>query len=510
MRSIRACASLIVVGAVWFPSISAWAVTLQVGADKPYTTIASAVAAAGPGDVIEIDPGDYVDDIAVIDAGDITLRGVGDERPHLQSTQNIDNGKGVILVNAGAAAVTVEHLEISGATVADENGAAIRMQGTALVVRDCHFHDNQNGILAGSSDPYTIEVYDSEFDHNGNPGSGQEHNVYVSGDATEFVFQGNYSHHVYSGHTVKSRAHTTYVLYNRLMDEDDGSGSYLVDLPEGGLSYVIGNLIEQGPNAENTGTLISYKRESPTNDDLRLFVVGNTFVNDNASTPAFVRVGAADEIVLRNNLFVGAGTPLMLEDGIAPAVTDEGNLQTDEPGVVDLGGYDYRLLEDSPAVDAGVAPGMGAGYDLTPMLHYLHPASTEPRPTVDAIDVGAYEYGEEPPSGETGEDSGSAETGDDAGDEDTGDASASASAGESTSGDDAAGVTAGDESGEGSGGASESDGGCGCHAGSLPGAVALPWLLLVVRPTRRRRESTARARTSPRERRPRGGGSRAR
>jgi hypothetical protein len=498
MQIVR-LASLVITMALGLPAGTAAADTLQVGTDKPYATIAAAVAAAVPGDTVEIDPGDYIDDIVAINQGDLTLRGVGDERPHLQSTQNIDNGKGIILVNSGAAAVTVEGLEISGATVADENGAAIRMQGTALVVRDCHFHDNQNGILAGIDTPYTIEIYDSEFDHNGNPGSGQEHNVYVSGNATEFVFQGNYSHHAYSGHTLKSRALTTYVLYNRLMDEADGTSSYLIDLPQGGLSYVIGNLVEQGPNAENTGTLLSYKREPATNDDLQLYVVGNTFVNDNAATPGFVRVGAADEIVMRNNLFVGAGTPLALENGITPLVTDEGNLQTDEPGFVDAASYDYRLLVDSPAVDAGVAPGIGSGYDLTPMLHYLHPASTEQRPVVDAIDIGAYEYGEAPPSGETGS-GGDTDSGGDSsegpGEADTG--SASASAGDGTGGGGATSGDADDSSSSGSGGAAESDGGCGCRAGSGPGGLVLAWLLLL--------GLTAPARTCPRARRPRAGG----
>lgn len=478
MQSIR----IVAVMAVWLPAATAAADTLQVGADKPYTTIAAAVAAAGPGDVVEIDPGDYLDDIVVINAGDLTLRGVGDERPHLRATHDIDNGKGIILINVGAAPVTVERLEISGATVADENGAGIRMQGKGLVVRDCHFHDNQNGILAGGDVGYTVEIYDSEFDHNGNPGSGQEHNVYI-GDADTFTFQGNYSHHAYSGHTLKSRASTNYVLYNRLMDEGDGTSSYLIDLPQGGLSFVIGNLVEQGPQAENTGTLLSYKREGQTNDDLRLYVVNNTFVNDNGSTPAFLRVGAADAVVMRNNLFVGSGMPLELENGTAPSVVDEGNLQLDDAGLVDRAGYDYRLLETSPAVDAGVAPGTADAYDLTPVMHYVHPASTEARPVVDAIDVGAYEYGMEPPSGETGgSDSGGDESSDSStGGGGTGSASGSASAGEDTVGGDSD-VTP--EDGTGSAGAGAGDdaanGGCGCRTDDTrTGAAAIAWLLLL-------------------------------
>ncbi len=461
--------------------------TLQVGSDKPYTTIAAAVQAAGPGDVVEIDPGDYVDDIVVIDAGDITLRGVGDARAHVSSTSNIGNGKGIILINAGAQAVTIEHLEFSGATVADNNGAGIRMQGTALVVRDCHFHDNQNGILGGED--ATVEIYDSEFDHNGNPGSGQEHNVYI-GTAASLVFQGNYSHHAYSGHTLKSRAQVNHILYNRLMDEQDGTSSYLVDLPQGGLSILVGNLIEQGPVAENHGTIVNYKGEGGTNDDLRLFMVNNTIVNDNAAAPGFVVVHVADEVVLRNNLFVGAGTMLQIDGGTSPAVTDEGNLQTDMPGLVDQAGFDYHLADGSAAIDAGVAPGSADGFDLTPSLHYLHPASTEPRPEVDAIDVGAYEFGMGPPVGESGSEGGAdsgtgdptAGTGDTAG---TG-GSASASGGSATAGGSADGSESG--SGEGSaGGTNDGDGGgCGCTHRDAPPHLALAGLVLLVGARRRR------------------------
>lgn len=461
--------------------------TLQVGAGKPYATIAEGVAAAASGDTIEIDAGEYVDDIVSIDSKDLTLRGVGDARAHLVATGLIGNGKGIIVIG-GTSNIVVEHLEFSGAVVGDENGAGIRMQGASLVVDDCHFHDNQNGILAGGDAPYTIEISHSEFDHNGNPGSGQEHNVYVSGDATSFTFQGNYTHHSYSGHTFKSRAQVNYVLYNRIMDEADGTGSYLIDLPQGGLSYVIGNLIEKGPAAENTGTVINYKGEGQTNDQLRLFVVNNTIVNDNGSTPAFVRIYAADEVVLRNNLFVGQGTPIVLEPGAAPTVVDEGNLQTDMPGLVDQVGYDYHLVDGSPAIDAGVAAGADGDYDLTPTMHYVHPAGLEPRPVVDAMDVGAYEFGMGPPAGETGGDTSGGEGSGDSGDSATADDSASAGDGGSDSTITAGSAgTAGDESSGGSAGAGEDDGGgCGCRSAPR-GTAAVWWIGLAAVLVRRRR-----------------------
>jgi hypothetical protein len=66
-----------------------------------------------------------------------------------------------------------------------------------------------------------------------------------------------YSHHANVGHLLKSRALINYILYNRLSDELTGTSSYELDLPSGGTSYVIGNVIEQGPNSQNRKGLVN-------------------------------------------------------------------------------------------------------------------------------------------------------------------------------------------------------------------------------------------------------------
>lgn len=456
-------------------STVAEAATLQVGPDKPYTRVSDAIAAASPGDVIEVDSGEYVDDVTTITTGDLTIRGVGATRPHLRATQPIANLKGIFAIEVGTGPIVVEGLEFSGAFIEGngDNAAGIRMQGESLVVRDCDFHDNQNGILAGGTPDYDITIENSEFGHNGNPGSGQEHNVYVSGDTRLFVFRGNYSHHAYSGHTLKSRARETHILYNRFSDEADGSSSYLIDLPNGNLAYVVGNVIQQGPMAENTGSLLRYNAEDGAGADNRLFVVHNTFVNDNGSTPGFVRVSNTDEaqVVLRNNLLIGAGD-LLREEGGAATVVDEGNLQTDTPGVVDAAAYDYRLLPTSEAIDVGVDPGSDARVSFEPNAHYEHPASTTPRAAHEAPDIGAYEWMPDPPPGGT-------TSGGSSGGEETGDAG-SGTTGElpGTTGDSVDPNT----TGLGSSGSStadptvdDGDGGCGC---TTTGTPRFGWLIL--------------------------------
>jgi hypothetical protein len=50
-----------------------------------------------------------------------------------------------------------------------------------------------------------------------------------------------------TGHEVKSRAQVNYILYNRLADEATGNASYGVDISNGGLTYIVGNVIQKGP-----------------------------------------------------------------------------------------------------------------------------------------------------------------------------------------------------------------------------------------------------------------------
>jgi hypothetical protein len=205
------------------------------------------------------------------------------------------------------------------------------------------------------------------------------------GAANRFTLRYSYSHHASIGHLVKSRALENRILYNRIMDETDGTSSYVIDLPNGGLSYIIGNLLQKGPNADNS-TMVIYGEEGLTHPDHGLYIVNNTFVN-NFGSGTFVDAGASTAIV-QNNLFVGNGT---LVSGGGPA-TQTSNLRTSAPNFVNIGAFDYRPTATTPGIDQGTAPGLGGTFDLTPIYQYVHPTNRESRPTRNAIDIGAYEY----------------------------------------------------------------------------------------------------------------------
>ncbi|HKT48968.1 MAG TPA: choice-of-anchor D domain-containing protein, partial [Candidatus Angelobacter sp.] len=341
-------------------------------------------AAAAAGDTIQIDSSvTYVGDVCAWTTPDLTLQGVGGARAHIDAGGLNSQGKAIWVISG--ANTTVENIEFSGATVPDHNGAGIRQQADNLTVRNCYFHDNEEGILTDASLTSTITIEFTEFGFNGF-GDGQSHNVYI-GNIGTLIFRYNYSHHAKIGHLLKTRAAQNFILYNRLSDEATGTSSYQIDIPNGGLSYVIGNVIEQGPLNDNS-TFIAYLEEgiNPGNPNEQLFVINNTFAND-ASSGTFISLApGAAPVVIKNNIFSGPGT-ITNQASAVQANNFSGNA-----AFVNSAGYDYHLTSGSAAINAGADPGSNATFSLSPVFQYVHPACAEGRTLVGTIDIGAYEF----------------------------------------------------------------------------------------------------------------------
>lgn len=443
-------------------SRAARAATLSVGPQGKYAAPCAAFAAAADGDTIEIDSaGAYVGDVCGIAKNQLTIRGLGG-RAKVDAGGKNAQGKAIWVVQGDD--TTVENIEFTGAAVPDLNGAGIRQEGKNLTVRGCYFHDNENGILAGDSADSEILIEHSEFDHNG-AGDGYSHNLYIN-HVGKLTFRYNWSHRSVIGHLLKSRAAENYVLYNRITGESDGTSSYELDFPNGGKTYVIGNLIEQGSMTDNP-SMLAYIEEgaAATNPSHQLYVVNNTFVN-NRKTGTFLNIAAAaDPAIVTNNVFFGGGTPSNQASSVLS------NNYTDAAScLVDAAGFDYHLAAGTPCVDGGTAPGDGDGLALAPNAHYLHPASNVGRVSVGSIDIGAYELG--------GDDAPAAGT--NAGGNSNAGGISSANAGRASGGSAAAGKGAGGQSNAGGFGAtgtagskgsldaSKTEAGCGCHLVGAP------------------------------------------
>lgn len=336
---------------------------ISVGETRLVRTIAEASQLAMDGDIVEIDGGEYAGDVAVWTQAGITLRGVNG-RPRLIAKGASAEGKAIWVIRSRDA--VVENIEFVGARVSDANGAGIRHEAERLVVRKARFIDNENGILGGKEGS-ELEVHDSEFIANG-AGDGRSHGAYVGG--RRVLFQGNYMTQGRIGHLLKSRAEETLILYNRLTDES-GSASYELDLPDGGLAVVLGNLIQQGPEATNS-TIISYAAESLSKRKNELVLAYNTIVNDRPAGGAFVasRQGRVPVLGI-NNVTVGKGTWEV--DG--PAVL-RGNVHVGRQAFVKPQAMDYRPRAGATTLGTAVAPDRASSRDLIPRKEYVHPATT--------------------------------------------------------------------------------------------------------------------------------------
>jgi hypothetical protein len=382
----NACAAALV--ACVSVALPAAAATLSVGPGKTYATPCKAFAVAKAGDVVEISAATYSGDVCGIYASNLTIRGVNG-RPKIDAAGRNAMGKGTWVVVGNN--VVIDNVEMFGAKVADQNGAALRLEGTNFTLRRSFLHDNENGILSGANTASNIVIESSEFARNGY-GTGYTHNLYI-GNVGSLTFRYNYSHDANVGHNLKSRARVNTISYNRFSSTpagQAGSGqpSYEINLPNAGTSYVIGNVIQQ-PASNQNPALLTYGEEGASNPGHDLYVVNNTFLNDDTARGTFVLVGSGvtKPVLLQNNIFGGTGTVTNQVSAVQKT-----NYRSIAPGFVNRAAYDLRPTANALVVNAGSVVGNSdAGVSLKPLWVYQHTAYAAIRPLAGAVDIGAYE-----------------------------------------------------------------------------------------------------------------------
>jgi hypothetical protein len=375
------------------PAIAAGPTTLHVGPGRPLRTIAEAAKRARSGDTILIDPGTYPGDVAVFTQDRLIIRAVGG-RARLDANGASAEGKAIWVIRGGD--VLVENIEFHGARVPDRNGAGIRFEHGKLTVRNCLFADNENGILT-SPEGSELNIENSEFDHNGNE-SGSAHQLYV-GAIPRLKVMGSYFHNAAGGHLLKSRADNNFITYNRLTDEAGGRGSYELEFPNGGVNYVIGNIIEQAPTTENYN-IISVGAEGMNKRKNELYLINNTIVDDREAGGVFLKIPTGLQALKAvNNLLVGdrkrdfgvfaedvthRGEPgKVFHPDLGTRVGDvrvrgdiSNNFNPGRDAFVNAARHDYRLRQNSGLAGKYAAPGSANNLDLAPRAEYAHPMQT--------------------------------------------------------------------------------------------------------------------------------------
>ena len=285
---------------------------LRVGPAQDFRRLADALLQAQDGDTLEVLPGEYRADVAVILQRQLRIIGLGEhsgERPWLIADGRAAERKAIWVLRHGD--VLIRNIGFRGCRVADGNGAGIRFEKGRLRLQNCSFVDNENGVLSGNDGEAELDIDNCEFRQAAPPPSPLTHLLYV-GRIARLRVSGSRFLQGREGSMLKSRARESLIVGNRLDDGLDGEASYQIDLPNGGAAHVEANLLVQSPLAQNS-TLLSYGAEGKGWPDSRLTVVGNTFVNHRQAGAIFIRVWAnrlppGTPVHSSDNLLLGPGS----------------------------------------------------------------------------------------------------------------------------------------------------------------------------------------------------------
>jgi Right handed beta helix region len=300
---VRAALGAVSILCVLLAPDRAVAATLHVGPHRALKLPSAAAAVAAPGDRIELDAGRY-SDCAVWSAPRLTIEG-RDGGAVIEGTPCDDKALFVIRGDD----ITVRNVEFVGARVPDGNGAGIRLEGKNLTVDRSRFVENENGILAGNAQDSRLLISHSEFLRNGKCDPVCAHGVYVGRLALLRIEESSFVG-TREGHHIKSRARRTELVGNRISDGDDGTASYLVDLPNGGSLVMHDNELEKGPRTGNHTAAVMIGAEGVTQPTDELVFTGNRFTSDYPGQTTFVTNLTKTEPVLVGNVLTGRITPL--------------------------------------------------------------------------------------------------------------------------------------------------------------------------------------------------------
>jgi hypothetical protein len=346
----------------------------------------------------------------------ITVRGVmdGNQRPILEPAVGQEVDRGFFYMWDTDSHWVFENLEfrdLRGLNVLySPNAGGMFILGDDVTVRNCTFHDCDQGISSASLAEGTL-LENCEFYSNGSDlNLGYAHNMYMN-DASLTV-RGCYSHDAYGGMLFKIRSEHHVLEYCWL--ENDGSEQCIANAASGNANNALwrGNVFikrttpggqrrmlsfDDGTGLIGTATLINNTIISATTSDIYL-----TSASSNAC-----------DLVLKNNLFAGPSDMLLDWNGggvitgtnncfrtamspdVPAGVVD--SVFSDNPGLVDLAGRDLHLLSSSTCVGAGInnptyLNELAQWVDGTPLYEPTTILAVDVRPSDAMLDIGAYEW----------------------------------------------------------------------------------------------------------------------
>jgi hypothetical protein len=217
-------------------------------------------------------------------------------------------GKGFIVAEGTTDSLTVRGCEMSGMVLAGGpggNAAGIRVSAPVkeLIVDGVYIHHSNNGILGGAA--HTV-IKNSKFEYNGvfTGGTANVHNIYLSAEVDLAEVSDSYFGSVTPANHFKSRAKSTLINHSVFESKSDVPGSYLIDLPNGGLVVVKNSVLVKAPNQPQRFAM-SYGVEGILADGRTntFEFANNIIVSDMPNSTAFLNGTGA--LNFHDNILVG-------------------------------------------------------------------------------------------------------------------------------------------------------------------------------------------------------------
>ncbi|MCW8129656.1 MAG: hypothetical protein KIS92_04650 [Planctomycetota bacterium] len=391
---------------------------LQVGPSRQFKTIASAVAKAGPGTTVVIDPGTYNECMKLTGQGTaaapirvLGVLGPNGERPLLDGNGLVLSGvrstpRAIMQVEGSY--ITIENLEFKNARNGN-NGAGVRFNSsTRATLRNCKVTYCDMGLQGGDKEAVTIER--CEIAYNGTKDfDGYSHNFYMDGNGVILRF--SYVHDSLFGQNFKSRAHYNELWYNYICDSEEGE-ICLVDSEHtaepNSNTLLVGNVVVSKVRGgdRNATKYIDYGSDTGRKHDGTLYAFHNTFV---AGTPriGFIGLSAPDtKAVLLNNIFHGSNKIAWGKSTDVKGSNNAVDAGADVPGglanplkialaFADAAGHNYKTASTlnlgAPAEQLVYADGTGKKLTAVVDRQPIFPQGDEARPKNGLPDCGAYE-----------------------------------------------------------------------------------------------------------------------
>ena len=369
-RALRQVA--VVLGAWTWAGLALAQSTLLAGPGASALPLAQAVLQAQDGDTIELLPGDYAGGL-LIENRKLTLRGVsGGKAPVIKGDGKAGPLKALWTIRGGQ--VTLQNLEFRGARSADGGGAGVRHEGGVLSVEQCGFYDNEHGLLSTHDEKAELRIDSSVFGLAPRVVGGLHHLLNV-GRIAKLSISGSRFQQGFEGHLIKTRARENLIIYNFIHDGVRGGASYEIEIANGGLATVLGNVIAQGADSQNP-VMLAYATEDRSWDRNELRVAHNTFVHYGWLPGWVMRI-------IRDHLPAGATVQAVNNLVVGPAIfwlgasgDFQGNRHATAGMLSDIGTYAFELPPGSVWRGSGVDSRDIGGRSLAPTAEFEWPLGT--------------------------------------------------------------------------------------------------------------------------------------